>query len=349
MLTFCIQLRSLQFTVKLFTNQPKDPAIVIIGGGTGSFNLLRSLKSYTSHLTALVNMADSGGSSGILRDELGVLPPGDVRQCLVALSTAPEELRGLFNFRFPEGSLQGHSFGNLFLSAAERMTGNFEEAIRLGGEVLRIHGRVIPITLDNCQLVLQEGDQTIVGEYRIAYQTDFSGFHKPSLSLQPAARLNQAGRQAILEADLVVIAPSDLYAALSASLLVEGVGEALQATPAKIAFVANLVNKPQHTRGFAVHDYAREIERFAGADILDYVLYNTDEPEPELLSAYALEHEFPVGVEAPALAAAHYTALGGAFLSRAEYRADTHDAIPRSLIRHDGEATARALLSLLKS
>src|SRR5579859_473717 len=129
------------------TDSNPHPRIVVIGGGTGSFGVLSALKAHSKHITALVNMADNGGSSGVLRDELGVLPPGDVRQCLVALSTAPEELRSLFNYRFPEGTLAGHSFGNLFLSAVERMTNNFEEGVRIASDVLRIKGRVLPITL----------------------------------------------------------------------------------------------------------------------------------------------------------------------------------------------------------
>ncbi len=134
-----------------------DPKITLIGGGTGSYTLLQSLKSLTPNITALVNMADDGGSTGVLRDELGVLPPGDVRQCLVALSDAPQELRDLFNFRFSGGSLDGHSFGNIFLSAVEKMTDNFEDSVRIAGDVLRIAGRVLPMTLDNCQLVMSKG------------------------------------------------------------------------------------------------------------------------------------------------------------------------------------------------
>src|SRR5665213_528832 len=136
-----------------------QPRIVVIGGGTGSFTLLSALKQHTPNLTALVTMADNGGSTGVLRDELGVLPPGDIRQCLVALSTAPEELRELFNYRFPEGTFEGHSFGNLFLSAVERMTSDFNHAVRMAGDVLRIRGRVLPMTLQNCNLVLHSNKE----------------------------------------------------------------------------------------------------------------------------------------------------------------------------------------------
>lgn len=327
--------------------EQKDPVIVIIGGGTGSFTLLSALKQYPMSLIALVSMADSGGSTGVLRDELGVLPPGDIRQCLVALSTAPKEMRDLFNYRFPEGTFGGHSFGNLFLSAVEKMTDNFDEAVRMAGEVLRIEGRVLPITLDNCNLVLQTDTEKITGEYRIAYST-FSLVNLPQLSLEPRATITTAAEDAIMKADLVVIAPGDLYGALVSALLVEGTGRALRETPAKVAFVCNLVNKPNHTRNFAVHDYASEIERFAGNEILDYVLYNTDQPESQLLEKYALEEEYPVRIDSSQLKNVHYKALGGKFLSRAEHQRNKHDIfITRSLIRHDGLAVATSLLELI--
>jgi uncharacterized cofD-like protein len=325
----------------------KEPVIVIIGGGTGSFTLLSSLRMHPMRLVALVSMADSGGSTGVLRDELGILPPGDIRQCLVALSTAPKEMRDLFNFRFPEGTFGGHSFGNLFLSAVAKMTDNFNDAVRMAGEVLRIDGRVLPITLDNCNLVLETDDEKITGEYRIAYST-FSLKNRPKLMLEPKATITEEAKEAILSADLVVIAPGDLYGALVSAMLVNGVGEALKATKAKVAFVCNLVNKPNHTRNFAVHDYADELERFAGGDVLDYVLYNIDQPDRERLEKYALEDEYPVIIDRSKLKNTHYQAIGGEFLSRAEHARSKNDIfITRSLIRHDGHAVAESLLKLI--
>ena len=323
------------------------PKIVVIGGGTGSFTLLSALKQHNVDLTALVNMADNGGSSGLLRDELGVLPPGDVRQCLVALSTAPEELRELFNYRFPEGTFGGHSFGNLFISAVESMTSDFNDAIRIAGDVLRIQGRVLPMTLKDCNLVLEFGNKKIVGEYKIAY-SDFDLQAKPKLSLTPKATITNESKQAIIDADLVVIAPGNLYGSLAPALLVDGVGQALATTKAKVVFVCNLVNKPNHTLGFKVTDYADEIERFAGAEVLDYVFYNTDKPETELLEKYALDNEFPVVADKSQFKTSHYKAVGGKFLSRTMKQRDNNDKfIKRSLIRHDTETIAASLIKLL--
>ena len=325
------------------TNQPK---IVVIGGGTGSFTLLSALKRHPADLTALVNMADDGGSTGVLRDELGVLPPGDIRQCLVALSTAPEELRELFNYRFPEGTFEGHSFGNLFLSAVERMTSDFSHAVRMAGDVLRIQGRVLPMTLQNCNLVLHTDTGDVVGEYKIAYSQMATG-NRPHLSLSPAAAITDEARQAILDADLVVIAPGNLYGSLAPALLVDGVGQTLAETNAKVVFVCNLVNKPLQTRDYAVHDYAAEVERFAGQPVLDYVFYNHDQPDAEQLAKYALDDEFPVIINEKALREAHYQTVDGAFLSHDEHLRNQNDSfIERSLIRHNTESIATALLKL---
>lgn len=327
--------------------QPEDtsgPAIVLIGGGTGSFTLLQSLKRYTPNITALVNMADDGGSTGVLRDELGVLPPGDVRQCLVALSEAPEEMRELFNFRFAKGSLAGHSFGNLFLSAVEKMTDNFADGVRIASEVLRITGRVIPITLDRCDLVLDHDGQRLVGEYQISQQA-LAG--RPQLSLTPPVTINPEARTAIGQADLVIIAPGNLYGSIAPALLVGGVAEALQQTAAEVVYVCNLVNKTRQTPDFMVHDYAAEIERFAGSGVLDFVLYNVDMPSDELLRKYALEDEFPVLFDQAVLDGASYDAVPGPFLSRTERQRNQNDTrIVRSLIRHDADAIVQALKKL---
>lgn len=323
-----------------------EPKIVVIGGGTGSFTLLSALRNHTTNLTALVNMADDGGSTGVLRDELGVLPPGDVRQCLVALSAAPEEVRELFNFRFPKGTFRGHSFGNLFLSAVEKMTADFNQAVRMAGEVLQINGRVLPITLDPCELICQIGKKKIKGQRKIELST-FPAGTRPRLSFKKPAHINPQAKAAIIAADLVVIAPGNLYASIMPALLVEGASEALRATNAKVAYVSNLVNKPNHTQDFTVQDYADEIERFVGQGVLDYVLYNTDAPSPRQLKRYALEGEYPVGVDASALRHATFKPVGGSFLSRTRQARNKNDSfIKRSLIRHDGQAIAKALVNL---
>jgi len=325
-----------------------EPNIVVIGGGTGSFTLLSALKNHTPNLTALVNMADDGGSTGVLIDELGVLPPGDVRQCLVALSAAPEEVRELFNFRFPRGTFRGHSFGNLFLSAVEKMNkGNFSEAVRLAGDVLRITGRVLPMTLDRCELVCAYGKKRVKGQHKLN-TTSLPAGTRPDLYFKKPAKLNRAAAEAIAAADLIVIAPGNLYTSLVPALIIEGVPAALKKAHAPVAYVCNLVNKPNHTYEYAVHDYADEIERFAGKHTLDYVLFNVDTPSSRLLKKYAVDEEYPVVINEDVLMHAHYQSIAGRFLSHAHHARNPNDNfIKRSLIRHDGEAVAEALLKLL--
>ncbi|MGB3945400.1 MAG: gluconeogenesis factor YvcK family protein [Candidatus Saccharimonadales bacterium] len=321
--------------------------IAVIGGGTGSFTLLTQLKHYTSHITALVNMADDGGSTGVLRDELGVLPPGDVRQCLVALSES-ERVRDLFNYRFDSGTFEGHAFGNLFLTALEKMTGNFADAVETAADVLNITGEVHPVTLDKVTLVMKQSNGVITeGEFNIGH-ADFGLNRHPDMQLVPEAALNPASHKAIMEADLLVIAPGNLYGSLAPALIVPGMREVLNATNAKKIYVCNLVTKPGQTDNFGVSDFAREIERF-GNFKLDYVLYNNDTPSHELLERYAKENEHRVSFDASALAAAHYEAVGGDFISKEPVLAPSSAdpiAHTRTLIRHDGAEIAKALMRI---
>ncbi len=322
--------------------------IVVVGGGTGSFTLLSGLKNYTHNITALVNMVDDGGSTGQLRDELGVLPAGDVRQCLVALSTS-SKVRDLFNYRFDEGSMKGHAFGNLFMAALEKMTGNFTEAVKVAGEVLNIRGRVEPITFDNITLVTRLSDGTVVRGQHEAESLIIPVGERPWLDLEPTARINLQARQAILNADLVVIAPGLLYGSLAPALLVSGVTRALAETKAKKVYVCNLVNKPGQTDEFTVADYASEIERFAGVK-LDHVLYNNHRPSQELIDRYAKDGELLVEWNKEELKKKHFYASGKRLIADEVWEntnaASDPLAAQRSLIRHDADRVARELMRI---
>lgn len=319
---------------------------VVIGGGTGSFTLLTGLKRYVNNITALVNMADDGGSTGQLRDELGVLPPGDIRQCLVALSDSPKA-RELFNYRFNDGALKGHAFGNLFLAALEDMTGSFPDAVELASEVLKITGRVEPVTLTNSVLCSEGKDgHTIRGQFVAAHEELAA---RPKIWLEPEAEANPDAIRAIENADIVVIAPGNLYGSLAPALIVPGVGEALVRTAAKCVYVANLVTKPGPTHGYGVHDFADELERLAGYEFLDYVLYNTEIPSQELMEKYAHSGEFAVAVDKETLYKKHYIAKGADLLSRKVWAgalASDPIASARSFIRHNPDAVARELMRM---
>ena len=320
--------------------------IVVIGGGTGSFTLLQGLKSYTGNITALVNMADDGGSTGQLRDELGVLPPGDVRQCLVALSAAPQ-VRDLFNYRFEEGSLKGHAFGNLFLTALEKMSGNFAEAVELASSVLKITGQVEPITLSNVKLCAEGADgKSIIGECNIG---NAELKLRPKIWLEPEANANPAAVRAIMNADMVVIAPGNLYGSLAPALVIDGVQRALKRTKAKCVYVANLVTKPGPTDGFTVKDFADEIERLGGSSFLDYVVFNNDTPTKELMERYAYDGEYAVAFDIDELKKQHYQFRAVPILAKTAWDgAQSSDplAASRSFIRHDSDAVARQLMRI---
>ncbi len=322
------------------------PRVVVIGAGTGTFTILTALKYYARDITAIVNMSDDGGSTGILRDELGALPPGDVRQCLVALSESDQSLRDLFNYRFDEGTFGGHSFGNIFLTALEKTTGSFAQAVKTAGDILKITGHVVPVTLENVKLVYtMHSGEVVKGEYQIV-QHHFDS-KEPNLSLEPNAELNPEARAAIEAADIVVIAPGNLYTSLAPTLMVSGISEALDKTKATLVYVSNLVTKPGQTDGFKVHDYVREIERFIGSKTVDYVIYNNHKPSDELLHRYAKAGEFAVEYDPKAFEHHHALPIGENLVSsNIPKLKPSEQLIPRTLIRHDSDKVARLIMRI---
>src|SRR6266581_3951948 len=251
----------------------RGPRVVAIGGGTGLSSLLRGLKIYTSNLSAIVTVADDGGSSGRLRDEYRILPPGDFRQCLIALADAEPLMKQLFDHRFKEGSLDGHSFGNLFIMAMADVTGNFERALRESGKVLAVKGTIIPSTLQDVTLVASINGHTVEGESKIPKQNApiSQVFLKPD-----GAMLNPEALQAIMNADLVVIGPGSLYTSILPNLLVEGMVEAIKASPALKVYICNLASQEGETEGYDVDDYLRVLHEHVGSNIFDFVLVNSN-------------------------------------------------------------------------
>jgi len=260
--------------------------IVVIGGGTGTFAVLSALKQYPVDLTAVVSMADDGGSTGILRDQYGVLPPGDARRALVALSPSPV-LRDLFNYRFANGDLEGHSFGNLFLSALEKIHGNFALAVSEAGRVLNIKGTVLPVTLDNVRLVARLANGKLIrGETNIDISRERARAAISHLWLEPKAMLNPAASEALQKADLIIIGPGDLYTSIIPNLLVAGMSEDLRQSKAKKVYVCNVMTKYGETHGYKAEDFVCAIERYLGNGILDYALFNKTRPARAILAQY---------------------------------------------------------------
>lgn len=314
--------------------------VVVIGGGTGNFVVLKGLKKYPVDLTAIVSMADDGGSTGILRDELGVLPPGDVRQCLVALSNSSRLMRSLMNYRFENGGLGGHSFGNLLLSALEKVTGSFERAVEEAGKILYIKGKVIPVTVHQTRLkMVLENRKVLEGEREIYLSQDIDQGYK-TIYLEPYPKVNPRVLEEIHHADLVVIGPGGLHTSLIPNLLVEGVCDAVCNSDARKVFVMNLMNRKGQTTRYKTSNYLKELIRFLGKDPFDHILVNIQKPSQELIEAYSNEGDL-VENDLDDERTVFADMLGGL------RSAPKHDLLKRSLIRHDSKKLAQELMKIV--
>jgi len=326
----------------------KNKQIVVIGGGTGTFNVLSGLKKYPVDLSAVVSMADSGGSTGRLRDQLGVLPPGDVRQCLVALSESDSLMREMFSYRFEEGDLKGHSVGNLLISGLKKITGNFEEAVIKTGEILRIKGKVIPVTVDQTHLCAIYDDGTRANsEAEIDEPEDTSAKKIVKVSLDPPAKITHNAAHAILDADMIVIGPGDMYTSLGQCLVVRGVVEAIRKSKAIKVYNVNLMTKLGQTQGMSAKQHVDTIEGWLGKGTLDHVLINNKTLPEEEVEVYELVGETPVKDDISNNKKVSYNVECDDFLANDIAEKQRADAINRSLIRHNSDKIAEKLISLI--
>ncbi|CCI31112.1 gluconeogenesis factor [Microcystis aeruginosa NIES-2519] len=271
----------------------RGPKIVAIGGGTGLSTLLRGLKQYSSNITAIVTVADDGGSSGRLRREMGILPPGDIRNCIAALADEEKLLTELFQYRFHAGDgLSGHSFGNLFISAMTEITGDLEQAIDASAKVLAIRGKVLPATLTDVSLWAKLADGRLIeGESKITEamgQIRQIGCHPADPVALPAALA------AIKEADYIIIGPGSLYTSIIPNLLVPAIRQALAQVTVPRVYVCNIMTQPGETDNYSVADHIRAIEGVCEERIVDAVLAQRTSPSPQSLQLYAQEHSHPV-------------------------------------------------------
>lgn len=326
--------------------------IVVIGGGTGSYTLLRGLSPYNEciSISSVVTMADSGGSTGRLRDEFGYLPVGDVRMALVALAdsegTDESMLRELFMHRFSsEGDISGHNFGNLFLVALTDILGSEVAAIRAAGKILRTKGHVIPVTTDHTNLIAtMSNGQKKVGEHEIDVCKPEEVMQRiTQFGTQGTAVVTEEAREAILNADLVVLGPGDLYTSILANVVISGVGEALQQSRGRCVYISNLMSKAGQTNGMGVREYISELERYSGRTLDVVVINNTPLPE-ELLGRYATEFEYPV---ADNVTDTRHRLLREDLLASEGVQTKAGDTLRRSLIRHDPEKLANVIIGLL--
>lgn len=260
--------------------------IVTVGGGTGSYRVLLGLKNLDNvSLTALVSMADDGGSTGVLRDELGVLPPGDVRQCLVALSEHSEIVRELMNYRFSEGKLSGHNFGNIFLAALEKVTGDFTKGVEVASEILKIKGRVIPVTKNKAELAVSLLDGKIFDGENNIQNADLQSAGIKQVFYKNKVLLNEHAKVAILKADYIVLGPGNYFCSLIPNFIVKGFKEAILLSKAKIILPINLTNKSGHTTNWKVSTYVKDIERYLERPV-DFILVNKDKLSERQIERY---------------------------------------------------------------
>ncbi len=308
--------------------------VTVIGGGTGLSTMLRGIKRYTANIVAIVTVTDDGGSSGRLRQELGILPPGDIRNCLIALADAEGTMTALLQHRFrsESGSLGGHSVGNLLIAAMTQITGDFETAVQEISKVLAIRGRVLPSTLSHVVLRAEMEDGSVLeGETAIVeHPARIRRMHL----VPPDATPPEEALEAIRQADIIVLGPGSLFTSVIPNLLVPKIVDALSSADAVRVYVCNVMTQPGETDGFTASDHVRAIEAHAGRRVFDYVLVNTTMPSPELVERYRASGQDVVIPDIDRIRSMGYKVVAGNFISESDY------------VRHDPNRLAEAILRL---
>jgi len=331
-------------------NSKKDPRkkIVVIGGGTGSFVVLSGLKEYPVDLTVIVTVTDSGGSTGRLRTEFGFLPLGDMRQCLAALASNKNNdyIRRLLLYRFAKGKgIYGHNLGNLILTALTDMTGSEAKAVEIAAKIFRLQGKILPITLENIQLVATyEDSQEIRGEHDIDEPKHGGGKKIINLRVEPKASIYPPSTQAIIGADLIVLGPGDLYTSILPNLIIAGTQEAINKTKSKLIYIVNLMTRYSQTHRFTAQNHVKVIENYLGKN-LDHVLVNTGRISPKVLKLYEKEKGYPVKNDLSKRS--HFQVVKKNFLTDHVFSKPKGDNLKRSYLRHDSQILARTIFDLL--
>ncbi len=311
----------------------KGPHIVVIGGGTGLHTLLRGLKNYTSNITAVVTVFDSGGSSGQLRDELGVLPPGDIRNCLVALSEKESLMTKLFQYRFKNGSLQGHSFGNLFITAMSEVSGDFPKAVEKSSEILAIRGKVLPSSIDDVVLCAQLKNKTLIkGENNISKSKD----RIENIFIQPSSVLPlPETMQAIREADSIILGPGSLYTSIICNLLVKNIPEAICQSNALKIYICNVMTQTGETDKFTVSMHLKELIKYLHQNCIDYALVNKSILSKKIAAKYQKEGAYVVKDDLQARFGNRTNIIRQELLSQHNYA------------RHDSDKVAKLIMEII--
>ena len=276
----------------MMIKENNETKVVVIGGGTGLSTMLRGLKQYTSHITAIVTVGDDGGGSGKLREDLGMLPPGDIRNCILALADTEPLMEDLLQYRFTEGSLKGQCFGNLFLAAMAGISENFEDAVQKMSSVLAVKGKVLPVTLDDMKLVAElENGEIIEGESKIPSEVIVRNTRIKKIAIKPIdAKPLEEAIKAINNADVIIMGPGSLYTSIIPNLLVKGIPEAICKSPAKKVYISNVMTQPGETDGFKVSNHLKILMDYGVAENIDYVIANNGIIPPDIKEKYAKEN-----------------------------------------------------------
>ena len=315
------------------------PRIVVVGGGTGISTMLRGLKKFSGNITAVITVADDGGGSGALREDLGMLPPGDIRNCIMALAETESVMERLLQYRFTDGRLKGQSFGNLFLAAMNGISDNFEQAVRSTGEVLAVQGRVLPVTEQDVRLtaLLEDGTE-IVGESNIGHHHKSHPGRIQRIRLEPGRVAPvEPVIEAIRTADLIVLGPGSLYTSILPNLLVEGVAEAITESKAARVYVCNVMTQPGETDGYCVSDHIRALWDHTNPDLFTYCLVNCGDVDDTVRERYRADGADLVMVDLSRLKKM------GIKLVESDV-VETRDRF----VRHDPDKLAQAVMDILR-
>lgn len=319
------------------------PYITVIGGGTGLSVLLRGMKQVTDNLTAVVTVSDDGGGSGLLREDLGMLPPGDIRSCILAMADEEGPMQELLRYRFPEGRYAGQSFGNLLIAALNGIYGNFEEAVAKANEILRVRGTVLPVTAESVQLCAElENGHVICGESKIPREVISSGSPIRKVFLEPAKPCGTKGAiRAILEADVLIFGPGSLYSSIITNFMVDGISQAIRESYSRKILICNVMTQPGETDGYTVADHVKQVNDYIGEDVIEYVIANNYAVDEEKMKAYAAD-----GAELILPTALDRTFLKSKGIKLIE---NNFTDIRYGYIRHDAERIANLVIGLVQN
>lgn len=316
----------------------KGPKIVVIGGGTGLSTMLRGLKYYTSNITAIVTVADDGGGSGDLREDLGMLPPGDIRNCILALADTEPLMEELLQYRFPDGRLKNQSFGNLFLAAMDGVSENFEDAVQKMSSVLAVTGKVVPVTLEDMKLIARlENGNVVEGESQIPEEAIKQNSRIKQLMIEPKdAKPLRDALKAIEEADAIVLGPGSLYTSVIPNLLVKDISDYIRKSDAIKIYISNIMTQPGETHGFKASDHIKILKKYGGRGIVNYVIANRGDIPVDVKEKYLKDGSQLVDLDSKEL-----KSLGVEVIEASLAK------IEKGYVKHDSEYLAEVLVDTI--